>query len=335
MRGRSRARELTMRVVGSIERVAALDRDGFEERFARPERPVVIAGAADAWSARARWSPDELARRLASVSIRYKASRNHRHPDFDAPDPAIAFATREASFAAFLAALAGPAPERWLFTGDEEYLLRARPGRPREVNPKLATLLDDFELPPYFDPAALHTIWTWFSAAGVRTWLHYDNNACHNLNAQIRGAKQCWLFPPRALGCFYPFELDATVPAHNCSRVDVERPDLARFPRFAEAECLEGELREGDLLFVPAFWFHTFLHTGKFNANVNFWWRPPTLRLNPVSRRWIWLKTLASALGDRPSDGPSPSAAQLAALPAETRDMLARIDRASIAAPQP
>jgi hypothetical protein len=321
-----------VRVVGSIERVARIEREEFEERFAGPELPVVIAGGASGWPARERWSPGELRQRFAGVPIRHKASRNHLHPDFDAGDPAVAFATREASFDAFLDALSGPDASRWLFTGDEEPLLRARPGRPREIHPRLAALLDDIALPAYFEPEAIHTIWAWFSAAGVRTWLHYDNNACHNLNAQIRGAKRCWLFAPRALDCFYPFELDARLPAHNCSRVNVEAPDLARFPRFRGAECLEGELREGDLLFIPAFWFHTFLHTGTFNANVNFWWRPERLALHPVSQRWAWLKTLATALSARASDGPGPTPADLARLGPELRALLCQIDRGTIGA---
>ncbi len=321
-----------MRVVGSIERVERIGRDEFEARFVRREVPVVIAGAIDAWPARERWSPDALKRRFAGVPIRHKASRSHLHPDFDAGTPALAFATRESAFDAFLDALSGPDAARWLFTGDEEPLLRARPGRPREIHPRLAALLDDVAPPPYFDPDALHTVWSWFSGAGVRTWLHYDNNACHNLNAQVRGTKRCWLFAPRALDCFYPFELDAVLPAHNCSRVNVERPDWARFPRFRSAECLEGELREGDLLFIPAFWFHTFLHTGPFNANVNFWWRPETLALHPVSQRWLWLKTLASALAERASDGPGPTPADLDRLAPELRALLCRIDRWAIGA---
>ncbi len=321
-----------MRVVGSIERIAPLARVEFEQRFADRDVPVVIEGCTEAWPARARWSPDELGRRFAGVPIRHKVSRSHLHPDFDAADPAIAFATRETTFDAFLAALAGPDAARWLFTGDEEPLLRVRPGRPRETHARLAALLDDVVLPPYFDTAALHTIWAWFSAAGVRTWLHYDNNACHNLNAQIRGAKRCWLFPPRSLAGFYPFELDARLPAHNCSKVNVEAPDPARFPEFGGAECLEGELREGDLLFIPAFWFHTFLHTGAFNANVNFWWRPASLALHPVSQRWLWLKTLASALAGRASDGPGPTPADLATLTPEARELLCRIDRWTLGA---
>jgi lysine-specific demethylase 8 len=316
-----------MRVIGAVARVPAPTREQFEERFVLRERPVILTGGLERWPALQRWSPEALRARLGAVRVRYKHSRGRFHPDFDALDPAVAFATREASFAEFLDALAAPGAASCFLTGDEEPLLRVRSGpRGRQVSSTLATLLEDFELPPYFDPERIYTVWTWFSAAGVRTWLHYDNNGCHNLNAQVRGEKQFWLFPPTALDCFYPFELGAVIPAHNCSRVNVEQPDYARFPRFREATCLEGELREGDLLFLPAFWLHSFLHVGRFNANVNFWWRPESLALNPVSQRWAWLQSLASALRREPSEGAGPDPADLARLSAETRELLSRVD---------
>jgi hypothetical protein len=321
-----------MRVCGEVERVGPLSRGEFEERFAHPERPAIIAGAIEHWPARRRWSPELLGRRLGSARVRCKISQRQVHPDFDAADPGETFATRELSFAEFLQSLAGPGGASWFMTGEEDPLLRIRPGQPRRVSSVLGTLLDDVAPPALFDPERLYTVWSWFSAAGLRSWLHYDNNGCHNLNAQVRGSKRFWLFPPHELDCFYPFELEGEPPAHNCSRVDVECPDPERFPRFAQARCLEGELREGELLFLPAFWFHTFLHTGSFNANVNFWWRPESLRLNPVSQRWAWLRALGAALGEPSPDCAGPARADLDKLSPESRALLRRIDAGLLAA---
>jgi hypothetical protein len=61
--------------------------------------------------------------------------------------------------------------------------------------------------------------------------------------------------------------------------------DLARFPRFADAECFTGVLEAGEMLFIPACWPHAFEHLGAINANVNFWWRPHWIELNPASLR--------------------------------------------------
>ena len=116
------------------------------------------------------------------------------------------------------------------------------------------------------------------SGRGVRTWLHYDNNGCHNLNAQITGEKRCALYAPELVGRLRLFRLGGSNPAHNCSQIDVEQGELADVP------CLEATLHAGDLLFIPAWWLHTFLHLGELNTNVNFWWKPEHPLANPVAQ---------------------------------------------------
>jgi len=315
-----------MQIVGEVERTGPIGRAEFAQRYLHPARPVIITGAIESWAARRTWTPELLGARLGSVRVSCKYSPTHVHPDFAAGDLAAMFATRELCFAELLSQLRGPDGASWFMTGEEEPLLRMRPGTPPQRSPLLGSLLSDVETPPYFDEERLYTVWTWFSAAGARSWLHYDNNGCHNLNAQIRGAKRFWLFPPAALDGLYPYELDASPPAHNCSRVDLRQPDLRRFPLFARMRALEGELLEGELLFLPAFWFHGFLHTGPFNANINFWWTPETLELNPVSERWAWLKALASALCGEPSAGAGPRPCDLARLPADSLQLLRKLD---------
>ena len=40
------------------------------------------------------------------------------------------------------------------------------------------------------------------------------------------------------------------------SQVDLEQPDLQKFPRFGRAKRYELMLEPGDMLFIPAFWWH-------------------------------------------------------------------------------
>jgi hypothetical protein len=275
-----------MRVVREVERRPALTRAEFEASFEEVDRPVVIAGGAAAWRANQTWNEALLRERLGTTVVAFKQSTTHQHPDFHQPTLAGMFARGSAPFGALLdAMLHGPEAERArrIFTGDEEFVLRRRNGVTEE-NPKLMALYRDVELPPYFAPERLYTVWAWFSGKGPRTWLHYDNNGCHNLNAQILGKKECWLLPPSELAKTYPYPLDGKNPAHNCCAVDVEAPDAALHPLFADAEAEHAELEPGDLLFIPAWWLHTFTHLGSLNANVNFWWKPAQERDNAVSR---------------------------------------------------
>ena len=56
-----------------------------------------------------------------------------------------------------------------------------------------------------------------------------------------------------------------------CSQVDVENPDLAKFPKFAEAPWMECTLQEGEMLYMPPrFWHHVRSLSTSFS--VSFWW---------------------------------------------------------------
>ncbi len=59
-----------------------------------------------------------------------------------------------------------------------------------------------------------------------------------------------------------------------------DAPDLSRFPRAAHlaACCLRAALRPGDVLFIPALWFHS-VSWADFTISINVFWRglPPEL----------------------------------------------------------
>ncbi|HEX6271444.1 MAG TPA: cupin-like domain-containing protein [Polyangiaceae bacterium] len=271
----------------SVDEMRELDARAFRERYEARDRPLVIRGGARGFRAFERWNPEYLREKVGTVRVQHKLSVTNKHPDFDQPSLDVAFARGESTLGElFDAVTSGPGAERAkrLFTGDERFLLRRRAGV-TERDPELGALWDDVTLPAVVPDERLYTAWAWFSGRGVRTWLHYDNNGCHNANAQITGRKECLLFDPSAASELYFFEPGGPNPAHNCSAVDVDAPDSERFPRFLDVRPWRATLEAGDLLFIPAWWPHAFFHDGEFNANVNFWWTPDAPRDNEVARR--------------------------------------------------
>lgn len=259
-------------MTSAIARIHAADRAAFEEHVAR-ELPCVIENGAADWPAR-RWSVAYLNDRIGDLAIRCKLSRSHVHPDFRAPTLKDMFATEASTFRALFAAITtGDDRARRLFTGDEQFVLRVRDGL-TTIHEPFRPLLDDAPVPDLVPSDRLYTVWAWFSGRGVRTGLHYDNNGCHNLNAQLCGAKSCVLFPPSELERMELFPVGGTNPAVNCSALERE-PEGG----------LTAQLDAGDLLFIPAWWFHSFDHHGDFNANMNYWWKPAVATSNPVSER--------------------------------------------------
>ncbi|MCX2492857.1 cupin-like domain-containing protein [Pedobacter sp. PF22-3] len=112
----------------------------------------------------------------------------------------------------------------------------------------------DIEL-PFFDWDSVTSPQIWMGKkTGEKpcTTLHRD--CTHNMLAHVSGRKKMILFSPDQSDALYP------VPAFNtfqpCSVSDVKQVDLGLFPAFAKAKPIEVTLEPGELLVIPAFWFH-------------------------------------------------------------------------------
>ena len=122
------------------------------------------------------------------------------------------------------------------------------------------------------DVAACHpfdTCQLWAGHGGGATPLHFDS--IHNFLSQVAGRKQVLLFPPAQTWNLYPYAVGH--PMDNFSMVDVEAPDVGRFPALARARALEAELAPGEVLWLPRFWWHYVkqLDAPSENLSLNFW----------------------------------------------------------------
>jgi hypothetical protein len=92
----------------------------------------------------------------------------------------------------------------------------------------------------------------WLGPSGATTQAHYDVH--DNFYAQLYGRKRFILFPPEQYRELY---LNGFLHSGaQQSQVDLEHPDYERHPRFKDAGALDAFLEPGDVLFLPALWFH-------------------------------------------------------------------------------
>jgi len=160
----------------------------------------------------------------------------------------------------------------------------------------------------------------WIGGA-VKTQTHNDRD--HNLACVIAGARRFLLFPPEQVANLYVGPLDNPPPL---SLVDPEgAPDLARFPRYAEAIAAArvAYLEPGDALFLPRYWWHHVTSLEPWNAMVNYWWgddatgieRPNDLFLAALlaykalpegERAYWWAMFDAHVFGDEAAHIPAP-----------------------------
>lgn len=179
---------------------------------------------------------------------------------------------------------------------------------------------------------ALASIWI-----GNRSCIpaHYD--LPDNIAVVAAGRRRFTLFPPEQLANLYIGPLDITPAGQPVSLVDMRAPDLARFPRYAQAlqHAQTAELEAGDAIFIPSMWWHHIEALGEFNVLLNYWWRQSpahmpapisalmlaflTLRDLPPAQRQAWQETFRHYIFEA-------DAGTAAHIPPAARSVLAPLD---------
>lgn len=262
-----------MRIIADVPRVEASDEGAIRAAMAGGA-PLIVSGGARDWPARTRWTRDALHHRLGATAIGYRKAPTEVHPTLSAGGGVLLSEDHQASLAELLDLIAVSAN---IFLDAN---LVALESRSQPVNPAWAPLRADIVVPDWISPDALDTIGLWLSGRGARTRLHYDRNGRDNFNAQLAGEKAALLVSPDQLPRLRPYKLPG--PAFNFAGIG---PHDSAGPVESEVEAFAARLEEGDILYIPAFWFHALDHLGEFNFNINFWCDPITLPLNPTSIR--------------------------------------------------
>lgn len=111
----------------------------------------------------------------------------------------------------------------------------------------------------------------WLGTA-ITTPAHFDES--HNIACVVAGRRRFTVLPPAQIENLYVGPLDHAPTGTPLSLVDFRNPDLARFPRFAQAlaSARIADLRPGDAIYMPPLWWHHVESLEPFNVLVNYWW---------------------------------------------------------------
>jgi jumonji domain-containing protein 7 len=261
--------------------------------------PILITDGLMDWPAQQRWSPETLRALAGETIVELQASRSgvwRWNPDGSVSDPKDQFSMGKMPFAA--------AADR---------IVAEEAGVPKYYVPQLSIglnfpqLLSDLRFPSYearvfnlwytFPKFARSTTNLWFGSGGTVTSLHFDLS--NNLYAQVYGSKTMTLFGPEQDAALYRHPKECKMP--HFSFVDVDKPDYDAFPRFREARPLRVTLRPGQMLFMPAFWWHH-VKSESMSISVNQWFHPS---LHQMNGPFAWSLLVGAFKRDRFADARS------------------------------
>ncbi|HEU4533966.1 MAG TPA: cupin-like domain-containing protein, partial [Polyangiaceae bacterium] len=253
-----------------IERIEGPTPAEFRRRYLATGTPVVLGGVADRWPAAA-WTPEYFRRSFAEIETTSEAWDR----DEGANDPLdfIAKQRRTAeSVRTFVEKMGGAEGARRKPYCAEWRVFEAIP----QLRKAVGSLAPFMGLSPPW-PAPIGRLLQlepllWMGPGGVVSPLHFDR--AHNFFVQLYGRKK-WILvaPEESDNVYYPCA-DFPLSRLHMSPVDVEHPDLERFPKFRRVRRYELVLGPGDILFIPAGWWH-YVRALDASISMNFFWLKP------------------------------------------------------------
>lgn len=234
--------------ISAVPRIGRLDAAAFRTRAAEG-LPFIITGLVGKWPLSA-LTPQTLRDHFGGLQVRARVG-DYINTAF-APDRAM----QDMSLLAYLALVADNTQELPPYLGNLEL---------RELN-RLCYWPAYFKKmgPPRF----------WLGPSGTVTPLHCDYD--DNIFAQIWGSKRIFLAPPHHDEFLYPREANAILFG---SPFNPEAPDFEKFPLARQAALVECIMQPGELLYVPAGWYHQ-VRALTFSLSANRWARALPLALN-------------------------------------------------------
>lgn len=247
MREAIRAAARDLPAITEVPRLGRLDSAAFRARAAEG-LPFLISGVVGRWPL-CSLTPQALRERFGEVPVRARVG------DYVATAFAPDRAMRDMSLRAYLDLSAAPADDLPPYVGNLEL---------RELNAMC-------HWPAWFDKMGPPRFW--LGPARTVTPLHCDYD--DNIFAQIWGSKRIFLAPPHHDQFLYTREAN---PVLFGSPFDPEAPDFDAFPLARQATIVEVVVEPGDMLYVPAGWYHQ-VRALTFSLSSNRWARAVPLAL--------------------------------------------------------
>jgi hypothetical protein len=247
MRAAIRDAARALPVITAVPRFGKLDAAAFRARAAEG-LPFLVTGVVKRWPLCA-LTPQDLRERFGEVPVRARVG------DYVATAFALDRAMQDMSLRAYLDLSENPGPGLPPYVGNLEL---------RELNGLC-------HWPAYFDKMGPPRFW--LGPARTVTPLHCDYD--DNIFAQILGSKRIFLAPPHHDEFLYTREAN---PVLFGSPFDPEAPDFDAFPLARQAAIVEVVVEPGDMLYVPAGWYHQ-VRALSFSLSANRWARALPLAL--------------------------------------------------------
>ncbi|WAR09939.1 TYW5-like protein [Mya arenaria] len=242
--------ETSQRSHENIDVVYNVTEDTFGDIYAE-RQPVVLRGL-ELGPCMERWTVDYLAENGGEKEVKIHVSQTPQmdfiNKNFMYRSDSSDLSTKSLPFCDLVKRASQDFQAEYFAEETEKYYLRALGDDPRkdkaDIKTQFPALAEDITIPPFFSEEKFFSSVFRIASPGLQLWTHYDVSAVN-----IRG-----------------------LVGDKSEVLDIDNVDEEKYPLFKKAERFEVFLEPGDVLFIPALWFHNVISLD-FGVAVNVFWK--------------------------------------------------------------
>lgn len=215
-----------------IPRVKGISKEDFQRDYFVPQLPVVFEDLSKNWPAYNKWDFEYFRKKAGDIVVPlYDGKPAKGNQKSHGPAMKI-------KFGEFINILqAGPTDLRMFFFN----LLQNCP-----------ELVNDFQYPDLGVKFFKKLPVLFVGGEGGKVVMHYDMDLANNFHFNFAGEKKVILYPPEETKYLYKVPYSIV----SMEIIDMDDPDLLKFPALAKAKGYEVTLKHGESLFIPSKWWH-------------------------------------------------------------------------------
>ncbi len=229
-----------------IDIIDSITPQDFEQNYFSINKPLVIKQISKNWPALKKWSPDYFKEKYGNNIVKVYDN------SFLEPGENYMASAKKMLFSEYL----------------DEVFIKGKNLRMFLYNivSHAPELKKDVSMPQLVKGFSKNFFFMFFGPKGTVTQNHYDIDMSHVFHTNFYGKKRFILFPPSESKKLYqhPFTIR--------SYVDIDKPDLVKFPNFKGIKAYEVFLDPGDTLYIPSTYWH---HVNYIDASFAISFRVP------------------------------------------------------------
>lgn len=216
-----------------VEEVITLDSKSFKKKYFNKKKPVVIKGLANNWKAKKEWNLDFFLNLEEDTEIDLLSG------NFIQDDNRY----KKSTFKSYIQNLKDAETNKKEI---KDYLTTL------DIFKFFPNLKKDIDFSIFEEHTEINDVTAWIGPNGTISGFHSDSGK--NMYAQIKGKKMFILASTKFNKEIYPSE--KYINGAIASRVDINNFTPEEFPKFKDIEFKSVILEPGDVLHVPAKWWH-------------------------------------------------------------------------------